>query len=80
VLDRMAAAAGSPAARLVVTGGWAAGEGAQAVKRAWLGPFEHDAAIFAGARGAALAAGRAAGMWTIDDAPRPDGAPQEVSR
>jgi hypothetical protein len=64
----------------VVTGGWAAGEAAQAVKRAHLGPFEHDAAIFTGARGAALAAGRAAGMWTIDDAPRAGGAPEEVSR
>jgi sugar (pentulose or hexulose) kinase len=78
VLDRMARTAG-PARRLVVTGGWAAGEAAQAVKRAHLGPFEHDAAIFTGARGAALAAGRAASLWTIDDAPRP-GVPQEVSR
>jgi glycerol kinase len=42
-----------------------------------LGPFEHSAAISTGARGAALAAGRAAGMWTIDDAPRASGAPQE---
>jgi sugar (pentulose or hexulose) kinase len=80
VLDRMAAAAGSPASRLVVTGGWAEGEAAQAVKRAHLGAFERSATIFTGARGAALAAGRAAGMWTIDDAPRADGAPQEVSR
>jgi glycerol kinase len=76
----MAAVAGSPAQRLVVTGGWAAGEAAQAVKRARLGPFERSPTIFTGARGAALAAGRAAGMWTIDDAPRADGAPQEVSR
>ena len=80
VLDRMAAAAGSPTARLVVTGGWAAGEGAQAVKRAHLGEFERSPTIFTGARGAALAAGRAAGMWSIDDAPRAAGAPQEVSR
>jgi sugar (pentulose or hexulose) kinase len=78
ILDRMAAAAGGPARRLVVTGGWATGEAARAVKEARLGPFEHSPAIFTGARGAALAAGRAAGMWTIDDAPRPDGAPQEV--
>jgi sugar (pentulose or hexulose) kinase len=80
VLDRMAAAAGSPAGRLVVTGGWAEGEGAQAVKRSYLGEFERSPTIFTGARGAALAAGRAAGMWTIDDAPQADGAPQEVSR
>jgi hypothetical protein len=63
----------------VVTGGWAAGEAARAVKAARLGPFEHSAAISTGARGAALAAGRAAGMWTIDDAPRTAGAPQEVT-
>jgi sugar (pentulose or hexulose) kinase len=80
VLDRMAAAAGSPARRLVVTGGWAEGEGAQAVKRSHLGEFERSPTIFTGARGAALAAGRAAGMWTIDHAPQADGAPQEVSR
>jgi sugar (pentulose or hexulose) kinase len=79
VLDRMAAVAG-PLERLVVTGGWAAGEAGRAVKQAWLGPFEHSAAISTGARGAALAAGRAAGMWTVDDAPRASGAPQEVTR
>jgi sugar (pentulose or hexulose) kinase len=79
VLDRMASVAGGPATRLVVTGGWAAGEAARAVKAARLGPFEHSAAISTGARGAALAAGRAAGMWTIDDAPRTAGAPQEVT-
>jgi sugar (pentulose or hexulose) kinase len=78
VLDRMARAAGSPAERLVVTGGWAAGEAARAVKAARLGPFEHSAAISTGARGAALAAGRATGMWTIDEAPRAAGAHQEV--
>jgi sugar (pentulose or hexulose) kinase len=79
VLDRMAAVAGGPASRLVVTGGWAAGEAARAVKTARLGAFEHSAAISTGARGAALAAGRAASMWTIDDAPRAVGAAQEVT-
>jgi sugar (pentulose or hexulose) kinase len=79
VLERMDAVAGGAHARLVVTGGWAAGEAARAVKAARLGPFEHSAAISTGARGAALAAGRAAGMWTIDDAPRADGAHQEVT-
>lgn len=74
VLARMQDVAGSPAQRLVVTGGWAAGEAARAVKRRHLGPFEHSPAIFAGARGAALAAGRAAGLWTIDDAPSGVGA------
>jgi sugar (pentulose or hexulose) kinase len=57
-LARMEALAG-PASRLVVTGGWAEGVASQAVKRAHLGPFEHDREIFAGARGAAMAAHRA---------------------
>jgi sugar (pentulose or hexulose) kinase len=57
-LARMETLAG-PARRLVVTGGWAEGVAAQAVKRAYLGAFEHDREIFAGARGAAMAALRA---------------------
>jgi sugar (pentulose or hexulose) kinase len=61
VLARMAAVAG-PADRLVVTGGWAAGAAAQAVKARRLGPFELSPGISQGARGAALAAGRAAGV------------------
>ena len=68
VLARMEAVAG-PRSRLVVTGGWAAGEAARAVKARHLGPFEYVPAAFAGARGAALAAGRAAGLWSFDDAP-----------
>jgi sugar (pentulose or hexulose) kinase len=58
VLARMEALAG-PARRLVVTGGWAEGAAARAVKQRHLGPFEHSAAIFAGCRGAAIAANRA---------------------
>jgi sugar (pentulose or hexulose) kinase len=77
ILARMDAIAGEPHRRLVVTGGWAEGAAARAVKARHLGPFEHSAAIFTGARGAAVAAGRAAGMWTVDDAPR--GVLQEVS-
>jgi glycerol kinase len=68
VLGRMASVAG-PARRLVVTGGWAAGEGAQAVKERHLGAFELSPTLSTGARGAALAAGRAAGLWSVDDAP-----------
>jgi sugar (pentulose or hexulose) kinase len=68
ILARIATVAG-PARRLVVTGGWATGVAAQAVKRRHLGPYEHCAAVSTGARGAALAAGRAAGLWTSDDAP-----------
>jgi sugar (pentulose or hexulose) kinase len=68
VLARIAEIAGPPR-RLVVTGGWATGVCARAVKQRRLGPFEHSAAISIGAGGAALAAGAAAGLWAIDDAP-----------
>ena len=70
VLAEMEAVAG-PMSRLVVTGGWAAGAAARAVKARHLGPFEHSPAISSGARGAALAAGRAAGWWTAAEAPAP---------
>jgi sugar (pentulose or hexulose) kinase len=69
ILAHMAAVA-APARRLVVTGGWAAGPAAQAVKERHLGSFELSPALFSGgARGGALAAGRAAGLWSVDDAP-----------
>jgi hypothetical protein len=72
------AAVAAPARRLVVTGGWAAGAAAQAVKERHLGAFELSPALFSGgARGSALAAGRAAGLWSVDDAPW--GAVQEVT-
>jgi sugar (pentulose or hexulose) kinase len=61
VLGKMEQVAG-PRSRLVVAGGWAEGEAARAVKRATLGPFTASAATFVGARGAALTAGRAAGV------------------
>ena len=61
LLARMALVAG-PARRLVTTGGWAEGEAARAVKARHLGPFEQAATVFAGARGAALTAARAAGV------------------
>ena len=76
VLAHMDAVAG-PAERLVVTGGWAAGDGARAVKARHLGAFERPVVSEAGARGAALAAGRAAGLWSIDEAPA--GAVREVT-
>jgi sugar (pentulose or hexulose) kinase len=65
ILARMAAVAG-PHRRLVVAGGWAEGEAARAVKARWLGPFGTTAAAFAGARGAALTAGRGAGLEVPD--------------
>jgi sugar (pentulose or hexulose) kinase len=68
VLEHMDAVAG-PRRRLVVTGGWATGAAARAVKARHLGAFDHTPAISTGARGAALAAGRAAGLWSVDDMP-----------
>ena len=65
ILAHMAAVA-APARRLVVTGGWAAGPAAQAVKERHLGDFELSPALFSsGARGAALAAGRAAAVEEV---------------
>jgi sugar (pentulose or hexulose) kinase len=65
ILAHMAAVA-APARRLVVTGGWAAGPAAQAVKRRHLGAFELSPALFSGgARGAAVAAGRAAAVQEV---------------
>jgi hypothetical protein len=46
----------------VTAGGWAEGEAAHAVKERHLGPFEYSSAVYAGARGAALTAARAAGV------------------
>jgi sugar (pentulose or hexulose) kinase len=61
ILDHMARVAG-PHRRIVMAGGWADGPAAQAVSREHLGPFELSGAVYMGARGAALSAGRAAGL------------------
>jgi sugar (pentulose or hexulose) kinase len=61
LLDRMARVAG-PHGRIVMAGGWSEGVAARAVKEAHIGPFERSEAVFMGARGAALTAGRAAGL------------------
>ena len=61
LLDRMARVAG-PHTRLVMAGGWSEGMAARAIKEAHIGPFERSHAVFMGARGAALTAGRAAGL------------------
>ena len=61
LLDRMERVAG-PHTRLVMAGGWSEGVAARAVKEAHIGPFERSHAVFMGARGAALTAGRAAGV------------------
>ena len=61
LLDRMERVAGQHT-RLVMAGGWSEGVAARAVKEAHIGPFERSGAVFMGARGAALTAGRAAGL------------------
>jgi sugar (pentulose or hexulose) kinase len=62
VLATIRSVAGDPA-RLVVTGGWARSPTVRAVKRDLLGPFEEPVVQEAGARGAALIAGIAAGAF-----------------
>jgi sugar (pentulose or hexulose) kinase len=69
VLATIRSVAGDPA-RLVVTGGWARSPTVRAVKRDLLGPFEEPVVQEAGARGAALIAGIAAGVFKgFDDLP-----------
>jgi hypothetical protein len=74
ILERMASVAGRHR-RLVVAGGWAEGPAARAAKTKRLGPFELTSGAYAGARGAALTAGRAAGLTVA----HPDIHPTEVS-
>lgn len=59
-----------PTERLVVGGGWARDPAVRAVKRQLLGSFERPPVAEAGARGAALLAGLAAGIYGgIEDLP-----------
>jgi sugar (pentulose or hexulose) kinase len=61
-----------PSRRLVLAGGWARSPAARSVKRAVLGPFDWPQVTQAGARGAALLAGIAAGQFAgIGDLPDP---------
>jgi sugar (pentulose or hexulose) kinase len=60
------------AERIVVTGGGVRSEAARAAKLAAIGPFERPPVEEAAARGAALLAGRAAGIFAdIDELPPP---------
>jgi sugar (pentulose or hexulose) kinase len=68
LLANMAEISG-PLRRLVVTGGWAEGEAARAVKERHLGRFEYGASVYTGARGAAFAAASAAGLEIDERAP-----------
>lgn len=75
ILAEMVEIAG-PLRRLVVTGGWSEGPGARAVKARHLGPFIHKPGPYTGARGAALAGARAAGL-AIEARPLPVGVAKE---
>jgi len=59
----------------MLAGGWARSPAVRSVKLARLGPFDHPTVTEAGARGAALLAGVAAGRFAgIQDLPAPSGA------
>jgi sugar (pentulose or hexulose) kinase len=61
-----------PSRRLVLAGGWARNPAVRSVKRAVLGPYDWPQVTQAGARGAALLAGIAAGRFAgVDDLPDP---------
>jgi sugar (pentulose or hexulose) kinase len=61
-----------PAARIVVTGGWARSRAFRVLKEAKFGPFDYPLVPEPGARGAALIAGCAAGVYdSVDAAPSP---------
>ena len=65
-------AVAGPSARLVLAGGWARSPAVRSVKLARLGPFDHPPVTEAGARGAALLGGIAAGRFaSIEDLPAP---------
>jgi sugar (pentulose or hexulose) kinase len=67
-----------PSRRLVLAGGWARSPAVRSVKRDLLGPFQWPRVSEAGARGAALLAGLAAGRYaSITDLPDPDRAGSE---
>jgi sugar (pentulose or hexulose) kinase len=65
--------------RIVVTGGGARSEAVLAIKRSALGPFERSPVQEAGARGAALLAGCAAGVFAgVGELPTPEPAVMEA--
>jgi sugar (pentulose or hexulose) kinase len=67
-------ATAGPSRRLVVAGGWARSPAVRSVKLARLGPFDHPPVTEAGARGAALLGGVAAGRFAgIEELPAPAG-------
>ncbi len=67
-----------PERRLVVAGGGARSAGVRAIKRAVLGPFVEPRVSEAGARGAALFGGLAAGVYPdVSSFPEPETTPEE---
>jgi sugar (pentulose or hexulose) kinase len=69
-------AVAGPSRRLVLAGGWARSPAVRSVKLARLGPFEHPPVTEAGARGAALLGGVAAGRFAgVQELPAPGGGP-----
>jgi sugar (pentulose or hexulose) kinase len=72
-------AVAGPSERLVLAGGWARSPAVRSVKLARLGPFDYPQVTEAGARGAALLGGIAAGRFAgVEDLPPPGGAPAET--
>ena len=71
ILDELASVAG-PHGRLVVAGGWTRSQAYRSIKREVIGPFEVPDVSEAGARGAALFGGLAAGLFDrVEDFPQP---------
>jgi sugar (pentulose or hexulose) kinase len=71
-LHELMSRAAGPVASLVATGGWARSDALVEVKRRVLGPVERPPVTEAGARGAALLAGLAAGVYAdLAELPRP---------
>jgi sugar (pentulose or hexulose) kinase len=71
ILDEMGSLAG-PRGRLLGSGGWTRSSAYRAIKHRVLGPFEVPTVTEAGARGAALFAGLAAGSYgSLDEFPAP---------
>jgi sugar (pentulose or hexulose) kinase len=79
-LRRTIESVAGPTRRHVVAGGWAHDAAYAAVKAEQLGPFERPPVTEAGARGAALLAGLAAGLYgSVDELPAPEPARERVA-
>jgi len=71
-LHQLMSQVSGPAQELVATGGWSHSEGLMRIKHRLLGPVARPPVTEAGARGAALLAGLAAGIYRDDsELPQP---------